>query len=100
MAMRSLSGLAPERRRRSAVRGDRGVASGRHRRLVVGNRLTSRTIEQVPVRQLRYGRSFGSSPVQGHGIGRQVHMDPFLNEVRRGARSAAGCRLGAVSNRC
>jgi methionyl aminopeptidase len=50
--------------------------------MVSGNRLTdvSHAIEQgTRAAQARYGRAFGIvDGYGGHGIGRQMHMDPFL----------------------
>ena len=50
--------------------------------MVPGNRLTdvSHAIEQAThAAEARYGRSFGIvEGYGGHGIGRQMHMDPFL----------------------
>ncbi|ETW26350.1 type I methionyl aminopeptidase [Mycobacterium gastri] len=50
--------------------------------MVVGNRLTdvSHAIEQgTRTAETRYGHSFGIvDGYGGHGIGRQMHMDPFL----------------------
>ncbi len=68
--------------------------------MVAGNRLTdvSHAIETgTHAAEARYGRSFGIvEGYGGHGIGRQMHMDPFLpNEGSPGRRPAAGFRLGA-----
>ncbi|GAB7145880.1 type I methionyl aminopeptidase [Mycobacterium riyadhense] len=53
--------------------------------MVVGNRLTdvAHAIETGTHRaELRYGRSFGIvDGYGGHGIGREMHMDPFLPNV-------------------
>jgi methionyl aminopeptidase len=50
--------------------------------MISGNRLTdvSHAIEQgTRAAQARYGRAFGIvDGYGGHGIGRQMHMDPFL----------------------
>lgn len=68
--------------------------------MVVGNRLTdvAHAIETgTRAAELRYGRSFGIvAGYGGHGIGRQMHMDPFLpNEGApgRGPLLAAGSVL-------
>lgn len=68
--------------------------------MVVGNRLTdvSHAIEQgTRTAEARYGRSFGIvDGYGGHGIGRQMHLDPFLpNEGApgRGPVLAAGSVL-------
>lgn len=68
--------------------------------MVVGNRLTdvSHAIETAThAAEDRYGRSFGIvDGYGGHGIGRQMHMDPFLpNEGApgRGPLLAAGSVL-------
>ncbi|KZS84098.1 type I methionyl aminopeptidase [Mycobacterium persicum] len=68
--------------------------------MVVGNRLTdvSHAIEQgTRTAETRYGRSFGIvDGYGGHGIGRQMHLDPFLpNEGApgRGPVLAAGSVL-------
>jgi methionyl aminopeptidase len=68
--------------------------------MVPGNRLTdvSHAIEQAThAAEARYGRSFGIvEGYGGHGIGRQMHMDPFLpNEGSpgRGPFLAAGSVL-------
>lgn len=68
--------------------------------MVVGNRLTdvSHAIERgARTAEVRYGRSFGIvDGFGGHGIGRQMHMDPFLpNEGApgRGPVLAAGSVL-------
>ena len=68
--------------------------------MVPGNRLTdvSHAIEQgTHAAEARYGRSFGIvEGYGGHGIGRRMHMDPFLpNEGQpgRGPYLAAGSVL-------
>lgn len=68
--------------------------------MVVGNRLTdvAHAIETgTRAAEARYGRSFGIvDGYGGHGIGRQMHMDPFLpNEGApgRGPTLAAGSVL-------
>ncbi|BBZ37580.1 type I methionyl aminopeptidase [Mycobacterium conspicuum] len=68
--------------------------------MVVGNRLTdvAHAIERgTRAAEVRYGRAFGIvQGYGGHGIGRQMHMDPFLpNEGTpgRGPLLAAGSVL-------
>ena len=70
------------RRRRDALAGDQGVDGGGIAAMVPGNRLTdvSHAIETATqAAEARYGRAFGIvEGYGGHGIGRQMHMDPFL----------------------
>jgi methionyl aminopeptidase len=68
--------------------------------MVIGNRLTdvAHAIELgTRAAEARYGRAFGIvEGYGGHGIGRQMHMDPFLpNEGQpgRGPLLAAGSVL-------
>ena len=68
--------------------------------MVPGNRLTdvSHAIERgTKAAELKYGRSFGIvAGYGGHGIGREMHMDPFLpneGEPGRGPLLAVGSVL-------
>ena len=68
--------------------------------MVPGNRLTdvSHAIENgTRAAEKRYDRRFGIvAGYGGHGIGRRMHMDPFLpNEGQPGRGPVPGCRLGA-----
>ena len=66
--------------------------------MVVGNRLTdvAHAIERgTRAAEARHGRAFGIvQGYGGHGIGRHMHMDPFLPNEGARARPAAGPRFG------